>query len=158
MSPKARTALASVLLALLSACRSEPAPISAADREAIEQVSQRFITHLLAGQADSISALYTEDAVMMPPNAPSLHGREAIRAFVAAFPSVTEATLTNDTIVGFGDRAYVRGHFVMRFNLPGAPVDSGKFLEIRRRAADGTWLLEVDSFNSDIALPTPPTP
>lgn len=158
MSPTARTALASVFLALLSACRSEPAPISAADREAIDQASQRFVAHLLAGHADSISALYADDAVMMPPNAPSVHGREAIRAFVAAYPPVTEATLTNDTIVGFGDRAYVRGHYVMRLNLPGAPIDSGKFLEIRRRAADGTWQLEVDIFNSSVPLQAPPSP
>lgn len=158
MGPKARALQASVLLALLSACRSEPAPISAADKEAINQSSQRFVTHLLAGHADSISALYAEDGMMMPANAPSVRGREAIRAFIAGYPPVTEATLTNDSIVGFGDRAYVRGRYVMHLGLPGAPIDSGKFLEIRRRAADGTWQLEVDIFNSDIPLPAPPAP
>jgi ketosteroid isomerase-like protein len=34
---------------------------------------------------------------------------------------------------------------------PGPVEDQGKFLEIRRRQPDGSWLLAVDIFNSDKA-------
>jgi ketosteroid isomerase-like protein len=32
--------------------------------------------------------------------------------------------------------------------------DHGKFLEIRRRQADGRWLVAADIFNSDQPVPT----
>ena len=44
--------------------------------------------------------------------------------------------------------------------LPGGVTlpDSGKFLEIRRRQADGRWLIPRDIGNSDIPLPAPSPP
>lgn len=41
---------------------------------------------------------------------------------------------------------------------PGAPgpvKDSGKYVEVRRRQADGRWLVAVDIFNSDVPIPAP---
>ncbi len=70
-------------------------------------------------------------------------------------PRALSATLTHDTIVGFGDLAYVRGRYQLHLAIEGAAVDSGKCLEIRRRQPDGTWLLEVDIFNSSLPLPGP---
>lgn len=44
--------------------------------------------------------------------------------------------------------------------LPGGVTasDSCKYLEIRRRQADGRWLIPRDIGNSDIPLPAPPPP
>ena len=39
----------------------------------------------------------------------------------------------------------------MTIEVDGASVeDVGKYIEIRRKQADGSWLLDVDMFNSDL--------
>jgi hypothetical protein len=45
---------------------------------AIKQVADAYVKATLAGDAKAIAALYTEDAVEMPPNVPSVKGRAAI--------------------------------------------------------------------------------
>lgn len=140
---------------LLCSCQQRADSLSAADTQAINAGSDRFVKHLLAGNADSLSQLYASDAIVMAANMPEIRGRDAIRAFFAAFPPVAEAALMNDTIVGFGNLAYVRGRYRSRFAEDGAPLDSGKFVEIRQRQADGTWLFVLESFSTSVALPTP---
>jgi ketosteroid isomerase-like protein len=96
--------------------------------------------------------LYTEDAVFMPPHHPAVHGRAALEIWLASFPRVLRMTLTVEDIDGRADIAYVRGSYTMTLHPEGAsnPIDdAGKFLEIRKRQPDGSWLLAVDMFNSD---------
>ena len=55
-------------------------------------------------------------------------------------------------IEGRGDLAYVRGTYTMTLHPDGAPEpveDAGKYLEIRRKQSDGSWLYVADMFNSD---------
>jgi uncharacterized protein (TIGR02246 family) len=128
--------------------------VSAADVAAIESVSEQFRQALLRRDFDAVSALYTADAVLMPPHHPAVQGGpQAIKAWIAAFPKVTEFNLTIDRVDGRADLAYVRGTYTMTIHPEGAPApisDRGKYLEIRRRQPDGTWLLEADTFNSDL--------
>ena len=128
------------------------APLSTADIAGIESVQQRFVAGLLGQDFDALVALYTEDAVFMPPNQPAVRGRAALRTWMAAFPRVTACKLNTERIEGRADLAYVRGSFEMTLQPEGAPgpvTSRGKFLEIRRRQPDGAWLLEADIFNSD---------
>jgi ketosteroid isomerase-like protein len=149
--------LGAMMLTTAAACRPQraeaPQDLSPADIQAIQSVSDRFPQHLVARNADSLLRLYTADAFVMPPNHPAVTGRDAIRQWQASFPPVAEFTLNNEKIEGRGDLAYVRGYYVMR--IAGAPVDTGKYLEIRRRQPDGSWPIAVDIFNSNSAAPTP---
>jgi uncharacterized protein (TIGR02246 family) len=107
----------------------------------------------------AVAALYTEDAVLMPPNQPIVQGREAILTWLGAYPTLTEFNLTITEIDGCGDLAYVVGTVSMTIAPEGAPEpiqDTGKFIEIRRKQEDGSWLIAVDMFNSDLPLPPPP--
>ena len=65
----------------------------------------------------------------------------------------------NNVIVdGRDDLAYVVGTYTMTIVPPGAPGpinDSGKYVEIRRKQSDGSWLIAVDIFNSDLPTPEP---
>ncbi len=58
-------------------------------------------------------------------------------------------------IAGRGDLAYVRGTYKLKIVLEGHdPIpDTGKYIEIRKKQADGSWLLYRDIFNSDVPLP-----
>ncbi len=150
-----------VLLGLLTMAGCQPAPpagLSDADRAAVGELGTRFVQAFLAGDMTAVGQTYAESATLLPPNAPSVTGREAITAFMATFPQVTEFTLTDEVVEGFGNLAYVSGRYRMTLAVGGGVVDSGKFLDIRQRQADGSWLYLVDMFNSSIPLPEPPAP
>jgi uncharacterized protein (TIGR02246 family) len=128
------------------------APLSAADIDAIAATTQVFARSLVGRDFDTLLSLYAEDAVFMPPHHPAVHGRAALKTWLAAFPTVTLIDVRTDRIDGRGDLAYVRGSYTMSVT-PGdgqqTISDAGKFLEIRQKQADGSWLLVTDMFNSD---------
>lgn len=145
------------LAAIFLACTAPaPAELTDADRADIQAVSNEFTEHFLAGNFAGVAELYTEDAVLLPPNHASVTGRAAIEAFLATFPPVTQMHLTIVTVEGAGDLAYVRGTLHMVMSAPdGSTIeDTGKYIEIRRKVG-GRWLLAHDIFNSDLPLPTP---
>jgi ketosteroid isomerase-like protein len=152
------------LLASTSAWAQTGAPkagLSAADLKTINDGSLAFSKAVLAKDWAAMSALYTEDGLLCPPNEPSVKGRAAIKAWAGKFPPLSAFVLKNEKVEGALDLAYVSGTFTMTIAPPGAPPvkDSGKYLEIRKRQADGKWLMTIDIFNSDLpAPPAPPTP
>jgi ketosteroid isomerase-like protein len=132
---------------------SQPATggISTDDRQKIDALSSRFVELMLAGDAEGLSQSYSPDAVLMPPNHPSVHGRGAIREFLSRFPKVTRFSARNEEVDGRGDIAYVRGTYSMTVE-PEAGVsveDEGKYLEVRKRGSDGSWPIALDMFSSD---------
>ena len=157
--PRTSPLPAVVLLAALG-CMPAPAPATKAftdaDRAANVALSARFRDLVMAKSWDSATALYTEGAALLPPNSPTIRGRAGIRAFLGGFPPLSELTLVDDTVIGTGDRAYAIGRYHMTIAMKGSPVDSGKFLDIRERQADGTWLYVADMFSSSIPAPAAP--
>jgi len=149
-----------LLLAALScaalACQPAPARLSEADIAAIRAVTDSFVQYGRARRDSAGASLYTEDGIVMPANQPAVQGRAAIRAWLEAFPAMSEFSLTIVEIDGRGDLAYVRGTYALTLAASGktpAMPDHGKYVEVRRKQADGSWLLAIDIFNSDVALP-----
>lgn len=142
--------------ALLLACQPAAAPappgLSDADRQAIDAAHTAFSTAAAAGDYTAVSAMYTEDATLLPPNMASAAGRIAIKETLGRFPPIGEMKLITDEIHGTADMAAVRGSYVILFAPPGQPAfpDSGKFVELWRKGADGNWLIVWDIFNSNI--------
>lgn len=136
------------------------AGLAQADVAAIRESTNAFAKAALAKDFATVAGLYTEDAVVNPPMEPAVKGRAAIRAWFEKFPPLTEFKPSIVKVEGRGDLAYVLGNVSMTLLPPGAPApvkDSGKYVEIRRKQADGKWLIAVDIFNSD-AQPAPPLP
>jgi uncharacterized protein (TIGR02246 family) len=145
----------------VAACNPAPPSLTEGDTASIRGVSDEFRKNMVAGDWAPLVNLYTEDGVLMPPGGPSVEGRPAIDAFMKAFPKVTEMAFDLEEIDGRGDLAFVRGAYRMTMEIAGAPgpvTDEGKFVEIRRKQADGRWLIAVDIFNSNLPPPAPPTP
>jgi ketosteroid isomerase-like protein len=142
-------------LAACTPAAPTPAGLTDADRAAIQAVSDGFAQSVLAANWDAAMQAYTEDAVLMPPNDRLVQGAAAIREYLSAFPPVLEFSLMNESVEGAGDLAYVRGRYAMKLGLPGEPVDSGKYVEVRRRGADGSWKLTVDIWNSSLTPAAP---
>lgn len=157
MSSTTRAVLPAVTLLAILGCAPAPTThtFTDADRTANLALTQAFHDRTMAKDWEGVGKLYAADAVMLPPNTPALHGPAAIKGFMAAFPPITAFTLVDDTIVGTGDRAYAIGHYHLTLGLKGAPQDSGKFLDVRERQADGSWLYVADMFSSDIPAAAP---
>ncbi len=154
-----KAAIWSLTVWTLAACNSAPPSLTEADRAAIQEVSDEFTSSYAAGDAAALMALYTEDATLMPPGGPAVKGRAAIEAFMEALPKVTEMIFTLEEVDGRGDLAFVRGGYRLTMEPPGAPgpvTDIGKFVEIRRKQANGRWLVAVDIFNSNSPPPAAP--
>jgi ketosteroid isomerase-like protein len=82
-----------------------------------------------------------------------VRGRTAIAAWEAENENGFRIAFDIQEKEGSGDTAYVRGRSCVF--IPdgdgGYGVDVGKFLELRKKQADGAWLIEADIFNSNAA-------
>ena len=107
---------------------------------------------------DALVALHTGDAIRMPPNAPPVIGKEAIRAsFQATFEQFAgKITLSLEEVEFAGDRAFVRGASPVTLTpkAGGEPLqDDGKYVSIRKRQPDGSWKIFWTIWNSNNPLP-----
>ncbi|UCC75028.1 MAG: SgcJ/EcaC family oxidoreductase [Gemmatimonadota bacterium] len=161
---KARTTLLAVLALALAlagtACQApaqEAGPLSDEDVAAIEAVAQSYQEAQLANDYAAVASHYTEDAVLMSPNQPLIEGRAAIQAALEGLRgTVTEYSNTPVQIEGRGDFAYARGIFTVASAVEGMPEpvrDTAKYLAVLRKQPDGSWLLTLVCWNSDLPLP-----
>jgi uncharacterized protein (TIGR02246 family) len=115
---------------------------------AIRALSDGFARGVNAGDAEwLVREYYAEDAYFLPPNHRMVNGRSGIRAFLRALFEAGVGGLAIETtkIEASGDLAYHIGRFTMGNPSP----DRGKFVEVYRRQADGSWKCVGDIFNSD---------
>jgi ketosteroid isomerase-like protein len=101
-----------------------------------------------------VAATFTEDAVLQFPTA-RYEGRPAILKWLETTqPWRPARELHIDEIRGRGDMAFVMGHSTVTPDDGGSPIVVGRYLDIRLRQPDGTWL-----FYRDMVTPVPaPTP
>ena len=140
------------------ACQPAASPLTEGDKAAIRAEQDAWVTAITSGDMDALAALYTEDVVVLPPNEPAVEGQAALLAWMEGYPPASAAALSIVSIDGYADLAVVRGTYTMTLTPEGVPEpihDQGKFIEIRRRQADGSWLMAMDIFNSDLPLPSP---
>jgi ketosteroid isomerase-like protein len=136
-----------------------PAALSGSDRAAISKVIDEALALANATEkdwAEYARTYYASDAVVMPPNTTAIKGHEAIASFFETFTSLTEAKFETIEMDGAGDIAYVWAKYSLTMSPTDAEtptIDTGKFIEIWRKQEDGTWLVALDIFNSDLPLP-----
>ena len=145
---------------VLSACApaAPPAADTAADEAALKAATLSWLEAYSAGDVEKIVALYTEDAVLMPPHAPVANGHAAIRAFLTADTAGAKAAgiklVPGTSTAGVsGDTGWESGSFTAT-NASGATVDSGSYLSVSHKV-NGKWLLYRDTYNSDRPMPAP---
>ena len=158
-----------VAVVLIAGCQQEPAtetgsteetPIvdAAAVRQGIEDAVAGWESAALAGDAAALAALYAEDAVLQPPNAPKAVGRAAIQASLAEMFAATPFTAIDivtdvSEVSESGDIAWAHGSYTSTNTVNGAPYeDTGKWLSVYENY-DGQWLHVADTWNSDTPLP-----
>lgn len=104
-----------------------------------------------AADVEAIVALYSEDARLMPPNAETGQGHDAVRdsfgGMIAAGLSVDLETTEAMAAGNLGTRI---GTYVLT-SADGAEADHGKYIETWEKTGDG-WVITNDIWNSDVAI------
>ena len=116
----------------------------------IAKRSGEMVAAFNAKDATKVATLYTEDGVLMPPNAAMVKGRAAIEGWFKAGISEgwNSLRLTPFRAEVSGDTAYILGTYTI--SSAGAD-DRGKYAEIWKRNA-GQWHIVADIFNSDLPV------
>jgi len=148
-----------LLLLLTAACNQQTPPDTrAADESAVKETDAQWAKTAGANDLDGTVSYYTDDASILPPNAPIATGKQAIRAVWAAM-------LTPDTTVSWqvskadvarsADLAYVMGTYQITAKNPKgkSQEEHGKLVEVWKKQADGKWKTVADIFNSDVPVP-----
>jgi uncharacterized protein (TIGR02246 family) len=133
-------------------------PLTDGDRTTIRDIIAKFDRDMLASDWTAAVSVYTEDAVLMPPNAPMLRGRTEIRKFFEAYPKIREFKQTPLEIAGEGDVAFPWGTYDLVTAPDGVTAikDKGKVLAVWHKQPDGKWLVTRVCWNSDLPPVTPP--
>jgi uncharacterized protein (TIGR02246 family) len=130
------------------------------DTRAAEETTLRALNTQWSKAADSKDleatvSYYSDDASVFPPNAPLATGKQAIHAVWAdVLNSASSISWQTDKVevARSGDIAYLTGMYQTTAKDPHAQLvnDSGKFVEVWKKQADGKWKTVADIFNSDL--------
>ncbi|MGH9314933.1 MAG: YybH family protein [Vicinamibacterales bacterium] len=119
--------------------------------------ANEFSAAVKAKDAAKVASLYTEEAVIMPPNEAMVKGRQNIQAFMQRQfdGGVQEVTFSHLESATSGATGYAAGTYFLSFKSKDgqAGTDNGKYMEIWKRVG-GEWKIAYDIFNSD----KPPMP
>jgi predicted ester cyclase/ketosteroid isomerase-like protein len=126
--------------------------LSEDDRNAILGVIADALRNGLRDKQGHGDRYYAESAEVVAANGEAMRGRRSIVAWLERFPPISEWKLTDLEIDGAGEVAYVRGSYTMQLSSRAKlPFDKGKYLEVWRKQADGTWKVIRHVFSSEIA-------
>jgi uncharacterized protein (TIGR02246 family) len=150
------TCKAVCLVALFTAgCSSSAGPtFDSADQDRIKAVIQQLTEAFNAKDAAKAAALYTSEAVVMPPNKTLMRGRNFVEQYYTARfgEGATNLELQPNEIKGSGTLAVAMGDYRLVLAPPSGPSrrDRGKFVWIFREL-NGTWMIDGIIFSSDFS-------
>jgi uncharacterized protein (TIGR02246 family) len=144
--------LAVIALVTLVGCRSRA---SETDLEALNTLQRQVDAAIIAGDTESYVDLIADDAVLMPPDAPPVIGKDAIRSWSdqmsRQFRFQAYKAVDHEVIVA-GKWAFRRAtaDWTLTPAAGGQPIhDSGKFIIIYERQPDGSWRVARDIWNGN---------
>lgn len=128
-----------------------------ADVAAIHAVDQAWLKAFKAADGEALARLYDENAVLLPPNAPAVRGRAAIRDFLL---QQAQGAVKGGVVFSFdekmeggasGNLGWSSGTYAVK-DKDGKVVETGKFLSVNKKV-NGKWLYWRDTWNADNAPP-----
>ncbi len=146
--------LAALLALAVSGCA--PQVDVEAERAAVLEAFIEAKQAVAAKDMEGFVSFFADGASRLPPNAPMVTGRDAIREFTSewfeapglafSFPGPGRAEVSRA-----GDLGYTVGSYEVTVNdAEGNPVTSrGKVVVVWKKQSDGTWKAVLDIWNSD---------
>lgn len=135
-------------------------PVAASEKTevaAIHAVDQGWLKAFKAADGEAFARLYHEDAVLMPPNAPAVKGRAAIRDYLV---KEAQGASKAGMAFSFGDKSdggasgnlgWSSGTYSVK-DKDGKVVETGKFLSVNKKV-NGKWVYWRDTWNADSVAP-----
>lgn len=122
--------------------------------EKIRQLRDSYMRAQDAGDVEGCLSHWTEDGILMPPSEPVVSGMEALRNWYKTNLDQFhfDYTVSFDEIQVGSDWSFARGPFggTITPKEGGEPISvKGKYLEIHRRQADGSWKFARHMWSSD---------
>jgi ketosteroid isomerase-like protein len=137
----------------------------ASDTQPVEQLLRdldaQWAKAAAAKDVEQTIGYYSDDAIVLPPNATSAATKEAVRnVWKDMFASPGLAITWKPTKVQLaksGEMAWVSGTYELTMNdASGKPInDRGKYLEVWEKQSDQNWKCRADMWNSDLAASAP---
>lgn len=142
MRARYRLVVAACLLAVLGARAAATEDV----RQIIEANNTGFVTDLLRGDAKALAERYTDDAVVMPPNAKAAIGTTAIEDFWASAieAGIEDVELHTTQVESAGDLAYEDG--TVTITAADGKTTQQRYLVVWKRVG-GEWKMHRDIWN-----------
>ncbi len=131
-------------------------PAAAEDvRAVIEKGGEAWMAAFNAGDAAGVAALYSETAMLLPPDATQIQGRQAVQDTFQAWidDGLKDIVFETLEVEASGDLAYEVGLYSVKVPAENDQMTTatGNFLVVWKKEADGVWRLYRDTWND-----TPP--
>jgi ketosteroid isomerase-like protein len=131
--------------------------LSEEDAAAIRAQASSLEGFIRASDWNGLTALFADDAVVMPPNQPPVVGRAAILEWASAYDTPS-FNLSPDIFGGRDHLAYYRGIYEVWFGSPMLPrprpvVVAGSFVLVLEKQRDGSWLFVEGIWTSEKLVP-----
>lgn len=144
--------ITSAMLFFTFSCKTE-ADSREADITAINELYDQYCLRVNTGDLDLFISLWTDDAIKMDVDYPAIFGKENIRAyFKVPFEQFNiNAAIYGETEVQVSDDwAFSRGTYTLSLTPKeggSTTYIDGKWLDILKRQADGSWKIYIDCLN-----------
>lgn len=122
----------------------------------IEVNNQRFVAAFNRGDAAAITSMYTQDAMLLPPNSPIIGNHLGIRTYWQNVinAGVKIVSLKTSRVEVCGNTAYEVGQSTLTIPKAGGGTitDYGKYIVVWKLQGR-RWRLAVDSFSTNMPAP-----
>jgi uncharacterized protein (TIGR02246 family) len=123
----------------------------------VKDVEAAWVKDIATKDADKFASYYSDDASLLMPNAPTISGRENIKAALRPMLADPNFALTFQATRAEaskgGDFVYTVGTYSMTMSRPSdkTPVtDKGKYLTVFKKQPNGSWKAVADMISSDM--------
>lgn len=115
-------------------------------KEEIMQANERFMSLFAAGDAAAfVEGMYTEDAILYPPNSPAVFGKDAMEALWGGMMEAgVEPKVKTKSALAHGKTAIEEG--TVDIFAGGQKVDEVKYMVIWKKVK-GEWMMHRDMWN-----------
>lgn len=151
-----RAMLAAALAALTISCSQSNGPVfGQQDAAKIRQRTQDYTQAFNAKDLQKVLTFYSGETVFMPPNAPTVRGRDAVGDFYKGMyaEGAGDLVMESKDVGGHGTLAYESGTFSLTRKPASGPEtrDRGKYMFVwRYYPAQKAWLMDYTIWSSDL--------
>src|SRR5262245_41776207 len=129
----------------------------------VEAEEKKFFEALARVDVPTMLSVFSEEAILLPPNAPMARGKAEIRDYWTRYTGDAVAIEVLHERISYerqGDLFYEVSTYdqTVRGRDGQVTKERGKWLTVKKRQADGSWKTHVGAWSSDGDAPPPPPP